>query len=170
LDADIKGCFDNISHKALLDKLDTTPMIANQIKSWLKAGVMKEFEAIQTMEREKAQNERGTPQGGVISPLLCNIALHGLEKVVIGAFPRNGVKLIRYADDFLVFSAKLDYINKAKIIIVAFLETIGLELSDTKTRITHSMNKHEGSDIGFNFLGFHFRNIKCSVHRGVKKH
>lgn len=168
LDADIKGCFDNINHNALLNKLDTTPMIENQIKSWLKAGVMEEFEAEKTMERDKEQNERGTPQGGVISPLLCNIALHGLEKVVVSAFPRDGVKLVRYADDFLVFSQKLDYINKAKVIIVAFLETVGLELSDTKTRIAHSMNNHEGSGIGFNFLGFHFRNIKCSIHRGVK--
>lgn len=168
LDADIKGCFDNINHETLLNKLDTTPMIANQIKSWLKAGVMEKFEAVKTMEREKAQNERGTPQGGVISPLLCNIALHGLEKAVVSAFPRDGVKLVRYADDFLVFSSKLEYINKARIIIVAFLETVGLELSETKTRIAHSMDQHDGSNIGFNFLGFHFRNIKCSIHRGVK--
>jgi len=168
LDADIKGCFDNINHKALLDKLETTPMIENQIKSWLRAGVMDKFEATKTMEINKAQNERGTPQGGVISPLLCNIALHGLEKEVVNAFPRDGVKLVRYADDFLVFSTKLEYINKAREIIAKFLETVGLELSNTKTRIAHSMDRHNGSDIGFNFLGFHFRNIKCSVHRGVK--
>jgi RNA-directed DNA polymerase len=168
LDADIEGCFDNINHQALLEKLDTIPVIRNQINSWLKAGIMQSFDAIKTMETVHEHNERGTPQGGVISPLLCNIALHGLESEVVGAFPRHAVKLVRYADDFLVFSAVFEDINEAKTIIEDFLDTVGLKLSKTKTRIVHSMEKHETETPGFDFLGFHFRNVKCSIHRGVK--
>lgn len=73
LDADIKGCFDNIGHQQLLDKLETIPMFEHQIKSWLKAGIMDDFK-----NATSETNELGTPQGGVISPLLANIA------------PRNG--------------------------------------------------------------------------------
>jgi RNA-directed DNA polymerase len=71
LDADIKGCFDNIDHIALLKKLDTFPNLRKVIKGWLRAGIMEE----EVFHQPRA----GTPQGGVISPLLANIALHGLE-------------------------------------------------------------------------------------------
>src|SRR4028118_435030 len=71
LDADIAKCFDRIDHKALLRKLNTSPTIRRQIRAWLKAGVMDEMQYFDTSE--------GTPQGGVISPLLANIALHGME-------------------------------------------------------------------------------------------
>ena len=72
LDADIAGCFDNINHQALLNKLKTFPLLRKVIKGWLKAGIM-ENGIFYT-------SEAGTPQGGVISPLLANIALHGLEE------------------------------------------------------------------------------------------
>jgi RNA-directed DNA polymerase (EC 2.7.7.49) len=72
LDADIAKCFDRIDHNVLLRKLRTTPAIARQIKAWLKSGVLDKGNWLPT--------EEGTPQGGVISPLLANIALHGLEE------------------------------------------------------------------------------------------
>jgi len=71
LDADISKCFDRIDHEALLKKLNTSPTIRRQIRAWLKAGVMDGKQLFETSE--------GTPQGGVISPLLANIALHGME-------------------------------------------------------------------------------------------
>ncbi len=74
LDADIAKCFDRINHKALLDKINTYPGLRRQIKSWLKSGVLDQGEILPTNE--------GTPQGGVLSPLLANIALHGMEERV----------------------------------------------------------------------------------------
>ena len=103
LDADIAKCFDRINHEALLAKLSTFPSLRRQIKSWLKAGVMEGERLFPTKE--------GSPQGGVISPLLANIALHGMEQAIHQAFPTqsrkvNGVPIrqttphiVRYADD-----------------------------------------------------------------------
>jgi len=103
LDADIKGCFDHINHAALLAKLHTFPQLHRLMKGWLKAGIM-EGEVC-------SPAEAGTPQGGVASPLLANIALHGMEEAVTRVFPHrrraegnvvswsNKPKLIRYADD-----------------------------------------------------------------------
>jgi len=115
-------------------------------------------------------NEVGTPQGGIISPLLANIALHGMETAVLSKFGRNRVKVIRYADDFLITSSRLEDILKAKEIVVDFLRGINLELSEAKTRIGHSLEPMESNNnqIGFDFLGYHFKNIATSVHRGVK--
>jgi RNA-directed DNA polymerase len=140
-------------------------MFKSQIKSWLKAGIMDSFK--QTISET---NEVGTPQGGVISPLLANIALHGMENAVLSQFPRNSVKIIRYADDFVITSKVLKDILKAKRIVEDFLKGINLELSDTKTRIGHSLMPMESNNnqIGFDFLGFHFRNINVSVHKGVR--
>lgn len=165
LDADIKGCFDNIGHKALIEKLDTIPMFRRQIESWLQAGIMNNFKG--TISEV---NTVGTPQGGVISPLLCNIALHGMETAVLSAFGRDGVKFIRYADDFIITSRKLENILKAKQIVIDFLKTVNLELSESKTRIGHSMKPmaENGNKVGFDFLGFHFRNIATSIHKGVR--
>lgn len=105
---DIRKCFDTIDHQALLNKLQTWPKMSMQIKAWLKAGVMEGFNLYR----------RGTPQGGVISPLLANIALHGMEdmlkqwvktldlrsesgKRVSPANRANTLGVIRYADDFV---------------------------------------------------------------------
>lgn len=109
LDADIAKCFDRINHEALLRKLNTSPTIRRQIRAWLKAGVMDGKQLFPTSE--------GTPQGGVISPLLANIALHGMENRINQAFPRRtivkkgkyagyqpGTALIRFADDFVIRS------------------------------------------------------------------
>jgi RNA-directed DNA polymerase len=95
LDADIHGCFDAIAHRPLLDKLATYPALRRTIKGWLKAGMVSQGAWQPT--------ERGTPQGGVASPLLANIALHGLEGSIHAAFARHDrPQVIRYADDFVI--------------------------------------------------------------------
>ena len=103
LDADISKCFDQINHELLLNKINAFPVLRRQIKSWLKAGYMDGKRIFPTTE--------GTPQGGTISPLLANIALHGMEELIKEKFPRKwkGKKiirpvpaLIRYADDFVI--------------------------------------------------------------------
>src|SRR3989440_2161371 len=134
LDADIKGCFDNIDHQALLEKLRTYPAMRRLVKSWLKAGVMDGMELSPT--------PAGTPQGGVVSPLLANIALFGMEEALINAYrdgkktlsARQGVpKLIRYADDFVVLHAEEVEVIKAQQLIATWLQSIGLELKSSKT-------------------------------------
>jgi len=96
LDADIAKCFDRINHSALLAKVHTSPSLRRQLKAWLKAGVLDNGQLFPTAE--------GTMQGGNISPLLANVALHGLETVIRERFPRSGSRgfnapnVIRYAD------------------------------------------------------------------------
>lgn len=77
-DADIRKCFDRIDHDALLEKLNTFPIMKKQIRAWLKAGVMEDY-ANTSKPGEITETKEGTPQGGIVSPLLANIALHGLE-------------------------------------------------------------------------------------------
>jgi RNA-directed DNA polymerase len=165
LDADIEKCFENIDHEYLLNKLDTCNMFREQIKSWLKAGIMHN-----QIEKDSEINESGTPQGGVISPLLMNIALHGMEELVVKEFSRNEIKVIRYADDFVVFGKTLKNVQTAEKLISEFLKPIGLNLSEEKTRIGHSMKEIPGitGPIGLNFLSYNFQNVPCSKHRGVK--
>jgi RNA-directed DNA polymerase len=141
LEMDIEGCFDNISHQKMLE-LVTLPGIAKKfLRSALEAGVLK--------ERDKTLV--GTPQGGVISPLLCNIALHGIEdlnnaKIKGQKFQRG----IRYADDivYLVMPDQNgeELLQKAK----DFLQTRGLKVAEAKTRLVPATK-------GFDFLGWHFR-------------
>ncbi len=150
LDADIRGCFDHISHQALLDKLATYPAMRRTIKAWLKAGVMETSQFLPT--------EEGTPQGGVVSPLLANIALYGMEAALRGAFLEREGKpaLIRYADDFVVLHPTLEGIEKAKQVVETWLATMGLELKPSKTRITHTLD----GQAGFDFLGFQVRQYR----------
>lgn len=89
-------------------------------------------------------NDAGTPQGGVISPLLMNIALHGIESHVTGEFSRNQIKVVRFADDFVIFGKTLENVLKAKLLVSEFLKPIGLNLSEKKTRIGHSMEILQG--------------------------
>ncbi len=95
--------------------------------------------------------ESGTPQGGIISPVLANIALDGLEEVVKQAIRKGDkVNVIRYADDFVITAASKEILEeKVKTVVVAFLSKRGLQLSEEKTRLTHI-------DDGFDFLGFNF--------------
>lgn len=76
LDADLKGCFDNISHQYIIEKLNTTEQIQTQVKAWLEAGIIEE----NNTKTSISENQIGTPQGGIISPFLANVALHGMEE------------------------------------------------------------------------------------------
>jgi RNA-directed DNA polymerase len=149
LDADIAKCFDKINHKALLEKLNTFPTLRRQVRSWLKAGAIDEAQLIPTSE--------GTPQGGVISPLLANIALHGMEELTKAV--SKTACLVRYADDFVVLHKDITVVHRCKKAIEEFLQGMGLELKPSKTRISHTLHKYEGN-VGFDFLGFNIRQYK----------
>nr|WP_231516630.1 reverse transcriptase domain-containing protein [Planktothrix paucivesiculata] len=168
LDADIAKCFDRINHKALIDKLHTYPTLSRLIKSWLKAGYMEGKELFHTNE--------GTPQGGVISPLLANIALHGMEERVkqyaetLKGNKRNNrrsLNLIRYADDFVIMHEDLNVVKKCQEIIADWLGNMGLGLKPSKTKLTHTFKEIEGNT-GFDFLGFHIQQHKVGNYRSSK--
>ncbi|MTF40766.1 group II intron reverse transcriptase/maturase [Cyanobacterium aponinum] len=142
LDADIKGFFDNIAHESILNMVDSHPK-KELIKGWLKAGFIDSGVHNPT--------ETGTPQGGVISPLLANIGLHGLEEYIKQCNPKLGI--IRYADDFVITAKDKESLEKVLIQIKRWLLKRGLEISAEKTRIVHI-------DDGFDFLGFNFRQYK----------
>jgi len=149
LDADIKGCFDNIGHDALLTKLATYPAMRRAVKAWLKAGVMEGTTGSPT--------ERGTPQGGVISPLLANVALHGMETAIHSVFnvhESRSLTVARYADDFVVLFPTLEGIKRAEAVVKEWLAGVGLHLSAKKTRIVHTLDEMDGQPAGFDFLGF----------------
>jgi RNA-directed DNA polymerase len=168
LDADIKGCFDNIDHQALLEKLHTYPAMRRLVKGWLKAGVMEALELSPT--------KTGTPQGGVVSPLLANIALYGMEEALVKAYigenkapsaQRGAPQLIRYADDFVVLHSQEAEVIKAQQIIAAWLKDIGLELKPSKTRLSHTLKAYQGN-VGFDFLGFTIRQFPVGkTHTGT---
>jgi RNA-directed DNA polymerase len=125
LDANIEGCFDNIDHTYLTEKLNTISMFKNQVWSWLKAGIMQK-----SAEESSKINESGTTQEGVLSSLLMNIALHGMETHVMENFGRNKIKVVRYADNFVIFGKTLTDVQKAKKLVEEFLNPIGLKLSE----------------------------------------
>jgi RNA-directed DNA polymerase len=147
VDADIQGAYDNIDHDFLLRTIGDVPG-RELIKQWLKAGYLENGVVRET--------PFGTPQGGVISPLLLNIALHGLEAAL--GVERNhqgrvvGKRaVVRYADDLVVFcESREDATLVAEQILPAWLAERGLALSAEKTRIVHLTD-------GFDFLGFHIR-------------
>jgi RNA-directed DNA polymerase len=153
LEADIQGFFDNIAHESILKELGNFPKI-NLIIGWLKAGFI--------FEGKYNPTEMGTPQGGVISPLLANIGLHGLENYIKSTNPKLGV--VRYADDFVVTARDKGSLEIAQDQIKQWLSTRGLELSAEKTLIT-SMEE------GFDFLGFNHRhyNGKLLIKPSKKK-
>jgi RNA-directed DNA polymerase len=149
LKADIEKCFDKINHQALLDKLSTIQPIAKLVQGWLKAGIVDQGQTLFP--------QQGVPQGGVISPLLMNIALHGLEEALVSAFPqRHKLAVIRFADDVVILHHDLKMLSEAKDQAELWLKTIGLQLNPTKTYIGHTLNKHE-KQAGFDFLGFNIR-------------
>jgi RNA-directed DNA polymerase len=169
LDADISKCFDRIDHKALISKINTYPTLSRQIQAWLRAGYMDGKELFPTND--------GTPQGGVISPLLANIALHGMEERVKqyaetlkGAKTANRValSLIRYADDFVIIHEDLNVVKKCQEIIADWLSDMGLELKPSKTKLTHTFKEIDGN-VGFEFLGFHIQQYKVGNYRGANK-
>jgi len=168
LDADIAKGFDKIDYKKLLEKINTYPSLRRQIKSWLKAGFMSNKEWFPT--------DKETPQRGVISPLLANIALHGMENRIKEfattlkepkSLNLKELQLIRYADDFVVIHKDLEIIQKCQTIISEWLKDIGLELKSEKTSITHTYEEYEGK-VGFDFLGFNVRQYKHGIHTSGK--
>lgn len=154
LDADIEKCFERIDHNALLDKLRTFKPLTKLISQWLKAGILDGGETLFP--------KAGTPQGGVLSPLLANVALHGLEQAVSDE-SRYPPRLIRYADDFVLLHHDLAKVEQGKETIERFLAPLGLKLKASKTSITHSLTPHEGK-LGFDFLGFHVRQFPVGKH------
>ncbi len=172
LDADIAKCFDRIDQRKLLLKLNTSPTTRRQIKSWLKAGMMDNNEWFPTSE--------GTPQGGVISPLLANIALHGMEnriKQYVGSLKyldklkknrMDSVSLIRYADDFVILHKDLTVVQGCQRIISDWLKDIGLELKPSKTTLAHTLNRVENEKPGFDFLGFTIRQFSAGKYHSGK--
>ncbi|WP_309114691.1 group II intron reverse transcriptase/maturase [Saccharothrix sp.] len=149
LDADLTAAFDRINHDRLMEAIGGFPAAA-EILRWLKAGVME--------DGRFAPTEEGAPQGGVISPLLLNIVLHGMGTAAgdreDGTARQRWVQcapaFIRYADDFVVLCTTKEEAEQAKQRLAAWLEPKGLTFNEDKTRIVHL-------DDGFDFLGFNVR-------------
>jgi RNA-directed DNA polymerase len=146
VDADIEAAFDRIDHDFLISTLDGFPA-RELIRQWLKAGYVELGQLHAT--------ETGTPQGGVISPLLANIALHGMEQALRVTRNKHGYlngsrAVVRYADDFVIFCETQHDAEAAHAEINQWLKQRGLRLSDTKTRLVHLST-------GFDFLGFNVR-------------
>ena len=169
LDADISKCFDRIDHTKLLEKVNTFPKTRRQLKAWLKAGILDNGKTLFPTE--------GTPQGGICSPLLANIALHGMETrikeyaaTLKGSKKENkkSLSLVRYADDFLIIHENLDVIKTCQEIIGLWLLEIGLELNQEKTKIAHTLNNYEDNKPGFNFLGFKIRQFPVGKYQSGK--
>ncbi|MGP4029355.1 reverse transcriptase domain-containing protein [Actinomadura sp. 3N407] len=174
LDADIEACFDSIDHTALMDRVRARvgdKRVLRLVKAFLKAGVFTE-----TGNREDTWT--GTPQGGVLSPLLAGIALSELDEHLIRAWEDGGEistgsrrqrrrrkglpnwRLVRYADDFVVLvHGGRDGVEALREEITAVLQPLGLRLSPAKTRVVHMAD-------GFEFLGFH---IQWRRKRGTDK-
>lgn len=149
VDADIKGCFDNINHEHLMKAIGNFPS-RKLIYQWLKAGHMEDGAFY--------DSDAGTPQGGIISPLLANISLHGMEKALGVKRNNRGEsvgdrQIVRYADDFVVFCKTKEDAEKTVEILESWLQERGLNLSKEKTRIAHLSE-------GFDFLGFNIRHYK----------
>src|SRR5271166_1072611 len=150
VEGDIKGCFDNLSHQWLLDDV---PLSKPILRKWLKSGYLEKQVFFDTIS--------GTPQGGIISPVLANLALDGLERRLRESFPLRGkgsergraaqVHLVRYADDFVITGHSEELLKMTvKPLVESFLLERGLVLSPEKTVITHVRD-------GFDFLGQNVR-------------
>ena len=145
LEGDIKSCYDRISQPWLLKNI---PMDKRMLHQWLEAGYWEKGKLFPT--------KQGTPQGGIISPLLSNLTLDGMEQAIRSRIKlrQDQVNFIRYADDFVVTARTKEILEqKVKPAVVAFLAERGLELSEQKTTITHVQT-------GFNFLGQNVRKYK----------
>ncbi|WP_365975526.1 reverse transcriptase domain-containing protein [Moorena sp. SIO4G3] len=153
IELDIKKCFDRISHDSIMDRLLAPAGLKIGIFRCLKAGINPEF------------REQGTPQGGVVSPLLANIALNGIEEI------NPKVRSIRYADDMVIILKLKDNAEKVLNKIKAFLAERGMEISEEKTKLTKTTD-------GFDFLGWRVRvqkngKFRCipseENHRNIRK-
>lgn len=148
-EGDFKGCFDNLNHQYILECIQDFPN-KNVIYKWLKAGYVNNDTFHET--------ETGTPQGGIVSPLLANIALHGMEKEIGIEYKGIHIKrgsnaLVRYADDFVILCKTRDEAENMYTLLAPYLKKRGLELAEDKTKVTHITE-------GFDFLGFNLRQYK----------
>ncbi|HSH60776.1 MAG TPA: group II intron reverse transcriptase/maturase [Acidimicrobiales bacterium] len=162
LEGDIKSCFDEIDHTALMGRVRDRigdKRVLRLVKAFLKAGILGEDQVMR-------DTVTGTPQGGILSPLLANIALSVLDEHFMGAWESWGgtykrrrrrlaglanYRLVRYADDFVVLVAgDRHHVEELREQVAAVLAPMGLRLSEEKTVITHI-------DEGFDFLGFHIQ-------------
>lgn len=165
LDADIEACFDSISHTALMDRVRARvkdKRVLALVKAFLKAGVMTETGTVE-------DSPTGTPQGGILSPLLANIALSALDEHVHGPWRPGGImstprrrarrrakglpnwRIVRYADDFVVLVHGVrDDVETLREDVAHVLAPLGLRFSEAKTRVLHMSE-------GFDFLGFHIQ-------------
>nr|ARO91188.1 putative reverse transcriptase/maturase [Flintiella sanguinaria] len=161
-DADIRKCFDRMDHNALIAKLNTFPVMEAQIRAWLKADIMEEY--ANTPKEDIIASTLGTLKGGVISPLLSNIALDGLEKHLkkfVSNIPskpcasaksgktakEKALTIVRYADDFVVIHENVDILNLCIEETKEWLKSLGLEIRAEKSSLRDVRQ-------GFNFLGF----------------
>lgn len=156
VDADIKGYFDNINHDKLMLMVKqrvSDRRVLKLVWKWLKAGVME--------NGELNESEIGSPQGGVISPLLSNIYLHYLDSKWELHYKHLG-KLIRYCDDFVVICRTKKEAEHALKAVKTIMDKLELELHSEKTRLVSLWDGKEG----FDFLGFHHRRLKTETARG----
>jgi len=137
LHTDIAEAFDSVDQAALLEQLQTFPMLRQIISAWLTVGVI-DGDAY-------APSAQGIPQGGVLSPLLLNVALHGMEAVVTHGAAREpgarsiGPLLVRYADDFVILHEDLSELQQAIRRVTRWLASRGFQLHPDKTRLSHTM-------------------------------
>lgn len=177
-DADLKGCFDNIDHDYLISKLQTFPSMRDQVYAWLKAGIFEGFFLSSEDYSSVRENPTKTPQGGIISPFLVNVALHGMEFhlkdwITHQNWPmkkkhesykvnkRKSLTIVRYADDFVVLHKDPEIVEKAKHELSDWLlYTSKLHLNEDKMQIKQTYT-------GFDFLGHSIINIrhnnKCRI-------
>jgi len=158
-EGDFKGCFDNLNHKYILDCLTGFPA-KETIYKWLKAGYI---------DNNLFNNtDSGTPQGGLVSPLLANIALHGMEEELGVKYHRNrehhkialtSVGVVKYADDFVVLCKTKEEATNMYEKLIPYLNKRGLTLANDKTKVTHISE-------GFDFLGFNLRQYQTD--KGMK--
>nr|WP_243436240.1 group II intron reverse transcriptase/maturase [Acanthopleuribacter pedis] len=141
LEGDIKACFDKIDHQWLLDQI---PMDHKVLSQWLKAGYLEKGTLFPT--------EAGTPQGGIISPILANMALDEIQEMLASTVPKGSkVNFVRYADDFICTGINEEILQRTvKPAIETFLRERGLMRSQEKTKITHI-------EEGFDFLGYNLK-------------
>jgi len=153
LESDVANCFEAIPHSQLMSAIEeriVDRQILKLLRAMLRAGVME--------DRAVTRSDTGTPQGGVISPCLCNVYLHRLDRQWA---ERGHGKLVRFADDMVVMCRTREEAERALVALRAILSELGLTLKDAKTRIVELREGGEGLD----FLGFHHRWVRGNTPR-----
>lgn len=174
--ADITNIFKRINHQSLLHKINTFPLMRGQIKSWLNKGILFSVERVFPKE--------GSVQGTVLSPLLANIALHGMENLlkkwvrnlpikdkkgssISGSNKEKSLTLVRYADNFVIIHHDLKVCVEGTKIVENWLLLMGLKYSGEKKSIKHTFISYQKLAPGFDFLGFNIRQYPVGCyHRG----